>query len=245
MALSFVGVCCGKSAYSQCTVTHPVDPQDSTNVGIGDRLRAERQRLGYAQADFGAAVGVSKTTQFNYEAGDRSPDARYLRRAAALGMDLLLVITGRKDDSGAERYVRVPALPERPARGLAAANEDAAAYDTRQDVSGLCFGKDWLASRQLEVGKLTVVTVRGSAMEGTLSDGDQVLIDQQDITPRSGYAYALRQGEELLVRYCQMLPGRVLRVTSANPAFAAYDVDLSAAPDLEVIGRVVASVHEW
>lgn len=214
-------------------------------MGIGDRLRAERQRLGYAQADFGAAVGVSKTTQFNYEAGDRSPDARYLRKAAALGMDLTLVITGRKDDSGADRYVRVPALPDRAARGPASAKEEAAAYETGQEVSGLCFGKDWLASRQLEVGKLTVVTVRGSAMEGTLSDGDQVLIDQQDIAPRSGYAYALRQGEELLVRYCQMLPGRVLRVSSANPAFAAYDVDLSTATDLEVIGRVVASVHKW
>ncbi len=214
-------------------------------MGIGDRLRAERQRLGYAQADFGAAVGVSKTTQFNYEAGDRSPDARYLQKAAALGMDLLLIITGRKDDSGADRYVRVPAMPDRAARSPASAREGAAAYETRQDVSGLCFGKDWLAARQLEVGKLTVVTVRGTAMEGALSDGDQVLIDQQDTTPRSGYAYALRQGEELLVRYCQMLPGRVLRVTSANPAFAAYDVDLSSPCDLEVIGRVVASVHEW
>ncbi|HLO94026.1 MAG TPA: S24 family peptidase [Burkholderiaceae bacterium] len=214
---------------------------DSTNVGIGERLRAERQRLGYVQADFGAAVGVSKTTQFNYEAGDRMPDARYLRKAAALGMDLLHVLTGSREDSGADRHVRIPALPGRSQVDGATLNEDTAAYE----AGGLCFGKDWLEARKLSVPKLTVVTVRGASMEGVLFDGDQLLIDQQDQKPRSGFVYVLRQGDELLVKYCQMLPGGILRVTSANPSFAAYDIDLATAPDVEIIGRVVASLHEW
>lgn len=215
--------------------------QDSTNVGIGERLRAERQRLGYVQADFGAAVGVSKTTQFNYEAGDRTPDARYLRKAAALGMDLLHVVTGNRDDSGADRYIRIPALEARDHDDTAPVKEDGALYE----ASGLCFGKDWLDARHLSAPQLSVVTVRGSSMESVLFDGDQVLVDQQDRRPRSGFVYVLRQDEELLVKYCQMLPGGVLRVTSANPSFASYDVDLARTPELEVIGRVVASLHEW
>ena len=240
-----MGDALSESGYSHCTVNPNTDPDDSTNVGIGDRLRAERQRLGYAQADFGAAVGVSKTTQFNYEAGDRSPDARYLRRAAALGMDLTLVITGRRDESGADRYVRVPALPDPATSGAASAHESSASYEAGQEVSGLCFGREWLTQRLLEPTRLSVVTVRGAAMAGVLSEGDQVLVDQRDVLPRSGYAYVLRQGDELLVRYCQMLPGRVLRVTSANAAFASYDVDLSESPGIEIVGRVVASLHAW
>ncbi|MBB2485384.1 helix-turn-helix domain-containing protein [Mitsuaria sp. WAJ17] len=215
--------------------------QDSSNAGIGDRLRAERQRLGYMQADFGAAVGVSKTTQFNYEAGDRTPDARYLRKAAALGLDLLHVVMGTRDDSSADRYIRVPALEAQTQGGTAPLKEDGAPYE----ASGLCFGKDWLEARQLSAPQLSVVTVRGSSMESVLFDGDQVLVDQQDRRPRSGFVYVLRQGEELLVKYCQMLPGGILRVTSANPSFAAYDVDLAHTTELEVIGRVVASLHEW
>lgn len=222
-------------------MTHPPAEIDSTELGIGERLRAERQRLGYGQADFGAAVGVSKTTQFNYEAGDRMPDARYLRRAAALGLDVLLVVTGTKSDKDTDRYVRVPVLQVHASAGSGSLNEDAAAYE----AGGLCFSKDWLAVRQLSPARLTVITVRGSSMEGVLSDGDQVLIDQQDLKPRSGFVYVLRQGDELLVKYCQMLPGGVLRVTSANQSFAAYDVDLSSTPDVEIIGRVVASMHEW
>lgn len=215
--------------------------QDSTDEGIGERLRAERQRLGYVQADFGAAVGVSKTTQFNYEAGDRTPDARYLRKAAALGLDLLHVVTGNRDDSGADRYIRIPALEAQGPAGTAPLKEGGAPYE----ASGLCFGKDWLEARQLSAPQLSVVTVRGSSMEPVLFDGDQVLVDQQDRRPRSGFVYVLRQSEELLVKYCQMLPGGILRVTSANPSFAAYDVDLARTPELEVIGRVVASLHEW
>lgn len=217
------------------------DALDSTSLGIGERLRAERQRLGYAQADFGAAVGVSKTTQFNYEAGDRTPDARYLRKAASLGLDLLHVVTGSPGDGAADRYIRIPPLQGHELGEQVRLNEDAAAYE----AGGLCFGKDWIAARKLSVPKLTVVTVRGSSMEGVLFDGDQVLVDQQDLKPRSGFVYVLRQGEELLVRYCQMLPGGILRVTSANPSFAAYDVPLAGAQDFEVVGRVVASLHEW
>lgn len=227
--------------HGECTVTHPTPEIDSTNVGIGSRLRAERLRLGYVQADFGAAVGVSKTTQFNYEAGDRMPDARYLSNAAALGLDVMLVVTGQKSERDEDRHVRIPVLQVRASAGNGALNEDAAAYE----AGGLCFSKDWLAARNLSPARLTVITVRGSSMEGVLSDGDQVLIDQQDLKPRSGFIYVLRQGEELLVKYCQMLPGGVLRVTSANRSFASYDVNLASTPDVEIIGRVVASMHEW
>lgn len=68
----------------------------TTNVSIGDRLRAERDRLGIRQADFGAAVGVTRTSQFNYESGERSPDAGYLAAALNLGVDVLYVLTGSR-----------------------------------------------------------------------------------------------------------------------------------------------------
>lgn len=63
-------------------------------LNIGERLREERVRLGFNQADFAAIAGVAKTSQFNYEKGERSPDAAYLAAVAQRGVDVLYVITG-------------------------------------------------------------------------------------------------------------------------------------------------------
>lgn len=61
---------------------------------IGDRLRLERLRLGLNQADFAALAGVTKTSQFNYEKGERSPDANYLAAIKQHGADVYFILTG-------------------------------------------------------------------------------------------------------------------------------------------------------
>lgn len=61
-----------------------------------DRLREERERLGYNQADFGEVGGVKKLAQFNYEKGERSPDADYLAKIAVIGVDVVYLITGQR-----------------------------------------------------------------------------------------------------------------------------------------------------
>jgi transcriptional regulator with XRE-family HTH domain len=63
---------------------------------IGDRLKDERQRLGMNQTDFGAAGGVQKGAQINYEKGDRYPDAGYLSAIAMAGADVAYILTGKR-----------------------------------------------------------------------------------------------------------------------------------------------------
>ncbi|KEY87629.1 helix-turn-helix domain-containing protein [Pseudomonas capeferrum] len=65
-------------------------------MGIGERLKEERERLGLNQTEFAALAGASKNTQYNYEKGERSPDANYLAAAAHQGVDILYVITGQR-----------------------------------------------------------------------------------------------------------------------------------------------------
>ncbi len=71
-------------------------------LNIGERLKEERVRLGYNQADFAAIAGVAKTSQFNYEKGERSPDAAYLAAVAEKGVDVLYVVTGERRPSSAD-----------------------------------------------------------------------------------------------------------------------------------------------
>ena len=62
--------------------------------GIGSRLLKERERLGLSQRAFGEIGGVQANAQGKYESGDRAPKADYLAAVAAVGVDVLFVLTG-------------------------------------------------------------------------------------------------------------------------------------------------------
>lgn len=62
---------------------------------IAERLAEERKRLGLSQTEFAALGGVGRKTQFNYESGERSPDAEYLAAVSGAGVDVLYVVTGK------------------------------------------------------------------------------------------------------------------------------------------------------
>lgn len=63
---------------------------------ISKRLREERERLGMNQQNFAELGGVKKLAQFNYEKGDRTPDAEYLCALAEHGVDTNYLITGQR-----------------------------------------------------------------------------------------------------------------------------------------------------
>ena len=63
---------------------------------VGERLREERERLGLNQTEFGALLGVSRSTQKNYELGANSLDLRYVSALEECGVDAAFVLTGRR-----------------------------------------------------------------------------------------------------------------------------------------------------
>ncbi|WP_375592132.1 helix-turn-helix domain-containing protein [Chitiniphilus eburneus] len=63
---------------------------------IGFRLREERTRLGFSQADLTALLGVTSRTLSEYEKGNNFPKADYLSKFEAMGADVLYVLTGRR-----------------------------------------------------------------------------------------------------------------------------------------------------
>ncbi|MFG0232333.1 helix-turn-helix domain-containing protein [Achromobacter sp. 413638] len=69
------------------------------NLDIGDRLRSERERLGMSQTEFAERADVTRKTLFGYESGERSPSADALAAWAAIGLDVLYVVTGSRSFS--------------------------------------------------------------------------------------------------------------------------------------------------
>lgn len=66
-------------------------------MNIGERLREERERLGFSQLALADIAGVKRNAQGNYEKGERLPDAAYLAAIAGVGVDVKYVVTGVRD----------------------------------------------------------------------------------------------------------------------------------------------------
>lgn len=67
---------------------------------IGERLREEREHLGFSQTAFGAIGGVQKQAQLKYEKGERFPGADYLAAIAKAGADVQFIVTGERSGVG-------------------------------------------------------------------------------------------------------------------------------------------------
>lgn len=63
---------------------------------IGERIRAERERLGFTQEVFAAIADAAKRSQVGWEQDRTRPDADVLAAWAARGADVLYIITGKR-----------------------------------------------------------------------------------------------------------------------------------------------------
>lgn len=65
-------------------------------MNLGDRLREERERLGYTQPAFADVAGAKKHAQINWEKGAAFPNAAALEAWSKVGLDVLYVVTGQR-----------------------------------------------------------------------------------------------------------------------------------------------------
>ena len=63
---------------------------------IGDRLREERERLGFSQPALAGLAETTKKSQIDYEKGVSFPKANYLEVIARVGVDVQYIVTGMR-----------------------------------------------------------------------------------------------------------------------------------------------------
>lgn len=112
---------------------------------FSDRLKEERERLGFNQEAFGAIGGVKRLAQGNYEKGDRAPDLNYLAAVAKVGVDVLYVVTGARSQQSLtpteqlflEKYrASEQALQDRALRVLLGEQQITTKFNVQGDVGG-------------------------------------------------------------------------------------------------------------
>ena len=63
---------------------------------MGERIKEERERLGFNQSDFADLAAATRKTLFNWESGAAAPNANVLAAWSAHGLDVLYVVTGQR-----------------------------------------------------------------------------------------------------------------------------------------------------
>ena len=208
-----------------------------------------------SQRAFARRSDVSEGALRDYLTGDKIPGLMAARSIADAGGVLVdWLATGRLPKTRAElKALRLPAgetadgyvaVPLYNAVRAAAGAGAVVEAEIADDV--LMFKADWI---RRELGArphdLYLIRVSGDSMVPTLRSGDVILVDRRATSPDREGIYIMRMAGMLLVKRLQALPGRRVRVTSDNPAFAPYEVALSElnGEEMVVIGRVVWSGH--
>ncbi|MNX49169.1 putative HTH-type transcriptional regulator [compost metagenome] len=230
---------------------HPSNTNNLDLNSIGGRLRQMADELELPGTEIASRAGTPYSTYRAYTSGQRAPSAEFLSNVfLVFGYSIGWLLTGagtRRQDTPTADH---PLLDDefvviRQHEEVTASGGHGAVNGEHVDIGGLSFSRKWLAKRGLNPALCEVINVTGDSMASKLHEGDKVLVDTTDKIPKSGRAYVFLQGDELLVKYCQLLPDGILRVSSENQNYPTYDIDLSKTDGVSIVGRVRASTHEW
>lgn len=202
--------------------------------------------------EFSEAIGLSLRTFQRYYSGERGIPSKILEELTVrMGVSASWLLTGRgtpylvedspnghaKSPEASDDFVQIQRFAVSASAGHVAQNDEE--FGTER----YAFNKKWLEKRKLSPKDLSVISVRGDSMEPKFSDKDLVLLDHAQNTPVDGFIYTIRVGNELYVKSIQTVGEHNIYMVSANPEYPPQKIDKH--DDAQIIGRVVASMHEW
>ncbi|MDR1367104.1 MAG: helix-turn-helix domain-containing protein [Candidatus Accumulibacter sp.] len=230
-------------------------------MSISDRLRVARASLGLSQKAVAEQSGVSTRGYQGYEDGRSIPGGEAIAGFVKLGINANWLLTGEGEMFYSETRAYIEPAPKGseatewslraiPSGFVAIMLEDdiylpsgggAVVGDTYPSDNALMFKEDWIRLElNAKPSDLRLIRVRGNSMEPTLRAGDCILIDLRARRPDCEGIYILRMGEMLLVKNVQALPGGKIRITSDNPQFEPFILNMAKIDsDATILGRVV------
>ncbi|WP_227510923.1 XRE family transcriptional regulator [Acinetobacter bereziniae] len=214
---------------------------------IGQRLREERERLGFTQPSFAEIAGTTKKSQIDYEKDLTQPKANYLASIAEAGADINYIITGERVKkslnsdlpNGYEGFSIVPVFAD----VMISAGHGSLVEDHCEPTSYMAFRNDWLRERGFLLKDLCVYIARGDSMSPTIEDREPILThrSEADKIPQDGHIFVIRSGDTHWVKRIQKQLDNTLLLISDNKAYPPMTLDLNVAQDVEILGKVVNS----
>jgi phage repressor protein C with HTH and peptisase S24 domain len=198
--------------------------------------------------DVAATVGVHRNTIWNIERGDSLPDAFELEVLAKEYNTTPTYLLGRERQDKAQpmvpkgvRAVQVETFIYVPLFDLKASSGRGAFNDIESVVAMRPFDAHFIRyDLGIPHNDIAMSMVVGVSMEPWLHSKDAVLTDLQDHDALTEGIHVVRLNGALLVKKLQRLPGKILRVSSYNQAYEAFDIQghEDSDRDFAVLGRV-------
>lgn len=223
----------------------------------GDRVRDVRNRLGLSQSSLARKANLSQAAISKIENND-TDNSKYISqvaRALNTTMDYLIygdeyihkqkgsmddfVIVGGENSGqnpSTDEYVLVPQFDIYGSCGYGAV------IDTVEVKGGLVFSRKWLREQNLpQQEDLRVIYAKGDSMFPFIEDGQVLLVNPHDTTPKSNKVYFLCiDGQYFVKRLINMVTHWVIR--SDNPDKVQYpDIKLSMEEikeNVDIEGRI-------
>ena len=210
---------------------------------IGGRLKEERERIGLSQTALAQIGGVGKTTQIKYEKGTSSPDSSYLSAVADEGIDIFYVLKGQRSGKATTQSLGVllsepgPDLSPVKMYDIEAAAGAGRSFEGEPIKTTLYFSTAELSEQGLDPAQVVGVKVRGDSMDGTLADGDWVLVDRSNRDPKQEGVFLLLVSGERRIKRVQRLAGGALYLISDNDHYQPEMIKPQDMHDVEILGR--------
>lgn len=195
-----------------------------------DILKILRHKRGVSQRTVAEYLGITQQAYANYESGRRSPDNSTLMKIAdyfGVSTDCLL---GKEEPSSGPAStggVWIPVL------GKIAAGVPIEAIEEILDYEEI--SKDMAVT-----GDHFGLQIQGSSMEPKISEGDVVIVRQQEDVDSGDIAVILVNGEEATVKRVQKGPEGIILIPS-NPKYQPIffsNKDVAELP-VKILGKVV------
>ena len=205
-----------------------------------EKIKEIITRQGISQKELAARIGMQESGMSKLLSGrTNNPRSVTLKTIAdALGVDVreLLDVGGSLPETGdfQRDYVQIPHC-------------DVAGCDGAPDIDGqkfmgfLCFRRDWLQEKHLDVDRLAVITAKGDSMLPTIKPGAVLLVDLRMQEVLHDGLYVMRYGGQLHCKRVLVEPERI-QVKSDNPAYGFF---YCAEHEVKIIGRVVWAGQEY
>lgn len=215
---------------------------------VGERLREIRNQKGLSQADFGSLAGVAKRTQMLYESNERSPKADYLLALHKIGIDIQYLLLGAHSGTSNVQPLDMPLNEPGPDLSPVKMYDIEAAAGAGRSFEGepvktiLHFPSSELAEQGLDPAQVVGIKVRGDSMDGTLADGDWVLVDRSNRDPKQEGVFLLLVSGERRIKRVQRLAGGALFLISDNEHYQPEMIKPQDMHDVEILGRCVVRI---
>lgn len=186
----------------------------------------------------GEYLGASKQAVYNWKNRGSIPIEYCVTFCVKTGRSLDWLIFGEGKSEVAENraaYYFDPDYSEIPVYDIEASAGSGSLFDEEVITNYLKFRKDWLTREGLQASNLVAIRVTGDSMDGTLADGDTVLIDRSRSKPDG--VFAIRIGDALRIKRLQKMTDGTLRVSSDNPMYQPEHIRPENLDQVDIVGQ--------